>query len=139
MSASKYHSTRKAFIIIEKIGIILMKDGSKLSHVDALTQMGISQKTADKLLEENPRGYKKDGIFYVYQGDFLPLTKQGEAITKAYFDDLKKIFGLTEKTKMFTGWIKGEVGKEWQPMHELDIKRFIGKKTAPIKRPIKER
>ncbi|MDR2902825.1 MAG: hypothetical protein LBU87_06980 [Lactobacillales bacterium] len=123
-SESNFHAARRAFVLIDGIGLLLLENASPLSHTDALLNMGLSPTQADNILSSSPRGYMKDNTLVLYQGDFFSLTSTGIATVKKYFPDLTRLFALTPATTIHNGVHKGRPGETWRPVETLPFNTF---------------
>lgn len=116
-----FHQSRRAFVIIKDVGIILAKEESPLSHIDLLKSCGIAKDIAEGILDKNPRGYFKDNKLVLYKGEFIPLTEEDIGVVKAFFNDLKGIFAFNEQTRFFNGLKVDPKIVGWPPLYEISL------------------
>lgn len=126
-----YHKQRRPFIIFPGIGIIFGQAGEPLAHIEILTRLGLSESQAKMIIEICPRGYFLNNNLVFYQGDHVEegkcweLKEENYPLVKIFFNDLQKIFGLNENTKIFLGVKRGKIGDIWPTVNKVSPDFFI--------------
>ena len=126
----KFHSERRAFIIIPNAGLILGEINQPFSHREILTNSGLMQEQINFILENYPRGYFLNNTLVFYQADdskessTWELKKENYPLVKKYYPDLKNIFHITAQTQIFLGVAKGKEGEIWPTINEVSSDFF---------------
>ena len=126
----KYHSQRRAFIIIPNAGLILGEKGIPFSHREILSSCGFNLEQISFILENYPRGYFLNNKLVLYQsddvkeGDSWKLKKENFPLVEKYYPDLKKIFDITPETQIFLGVYRGKEGEIWPTINEVPTDFF---------------
>lgn len=129
-SVKAYHEKRRAFIIIPEVGLILGESGQPFSHRDILTNLGLDKEQITHVLQNYPRGYFLDNKLVVYQSDDIKENESWELkpenyfYVRKYFQDLKNLFRITAKTKIFLGVRRGKEGDIWPTINEVKSSFF---------------
>lgn len=125
-----YHKQRRPFIIIPETGLILGETGQPFSHREILSRCGLDDEQVKYVLENYPRGYFLDNKLVIYQredveeGSCWELKPENYFYVRKYFPDLKRIFGITRKTRIFLGVLRGKEGELWPTINETGIEFF---------------
>lgn len=125
-----YHAQRRAFIIIPEGGLIVGESGQPFSHRDILTNLGLDKEQITHVLQNYPRGYFLDNTLVIYQADDNVEQKSWELkpenyfYVRKYFQDLKNLFRMTAKTKIFLGVKCGKEGEVWPTINEVKSSFF---------------
>ncbi len=125
-----YHSQRRAFIIIPDVGLILGESGQPFSHREILTNLGLDKEQVAYVLENYPRGYFLNNKLVIYQSDDIKENESWELkpenyfYVRKYFQDLKNLFHITAKTKIFLGVQRGKEGDIWPTINEVEAAFF---------------
>ncbi len=125
-----YHAQRRAFIIIPEGGLIVGESGQPFSHRDILTNLGLDKEQITHVLQNYPRGYFLDNTLVIYQADDNVEQKSWELkpenyfYVRKYFQDLKNLFHMTAKTKIFLGVKCGKEGEVWPTINEVKSSFF---------------
>lgn len=125
-----YHKQRRPFIIIPETGIILGETGQPYSHSEILSRCGLDNEQVKYVIENYPRGYFLDNKLVMYQldnvaeGSCWELKPENYFHVRKYFPDLKRIFGITKKTKIFLGVLRGKEGDIWPTINEVPADFF---------------
>ncbi len=126
----KFHSERRAFIIIPNAGLILGEINQPFSHREILTNSGFMQEQINFILENYPRGYFLNNNLVIYQADdrqdsqTWELKKENYSFVKKYYPDLKNIFHITPQTQIFLGVTRGKKGEIWPTINEVSSDFF---------------
>ena len=124
-SVKAYHEKRRAFIIIPEVGLILGESGQPFSHRDILSHLGLDNEQTSHVLQNYPRGYFLDNKLVIYQADDVKenetweLKPENYFYVRKYFQDLKNLFRITTKTKIFLGVKRGKEGEIWPTINEV--------------------
>lgn len=108
---------RRAFIIIDRAGILVGEEKTDLSHFEILLTAGFSKKKANEIIKNSPRGYFKDGNLVFYQGDFEPLTIENIELARKYTDDFVRLFGIDPNIKIFRSLRQQAIATSYKPIH----------------------
>ena len=125
-----YHAQRRAFIIIPEGGLIVGESGQPFSHRDILTNLGLDKEQITHVLQNYPRGYFLDNTLVIYQADdnleqkSWELKPENYFYVRKYFQDLKNLFRMTAKTKIFLGVKCGKEGEVWPTINEVNSSFF---------------
>ena len=125
-----YHAQRRAFIIIPAGGLIVGESGQPFSHRDILTNLGLDKEQITHVLQNYPRGYFLDNTLVIYQADdnleqkSWELKPENYFYVRKYFQDLKNLFRMTAKTKIFLGVKCGKEGEVWPTINEVKSSFF---------------
>ncbi len=125
-----YHAQRRAFIIIPEGGLIVGESGQPFSHRDILTNLGLDKEQITHVLQNYPRGYFLDNTLVIYQADdnleqkSWELKPENYFYVRKYFQDLKNLFRMTAKTKIFLGVKCGKEGEVWPTINEVKSSFF---------------
>ena len=120
-----YHSKRRPFIIIPEIGLILGECGQPYSHNEILSRLGLNEEQVKYIIANYPRGYFLDNKLVIYQlddvseGTCWELKPENYFYVRKYFPDLKQIFRINKKTKIFLGVLCGKEGEIWPTINEV--------------------
>lgn len=129
-NAEKFHSVRRAFIIMPNTGLILGEINQPFSHREILTNCGLSPEQISFILENYPRGYFLNNKLVIYQADDSKesqawiLQKENYPLVKKYYPDLKNIFHVSPQTQVFLGVAKGKEGEIWPTINEISTDFF---------------
>ena len=129
-SVEKFHSERRAFIILPDAGLILGESGKSYSHREILSHCGFDAERISFIVENYPRGYFLNNTLVFYQADdskessTWELKKENYPLVKKYYPDLKNIFHLTSQTQIFLGVARGKEGDIWPTINPVDIDFF---------------
>lgn len=129
-SVKAYHEKRRAFIIIPEVGLILGENGQSFSHRDILTHLGLDNEQISHVLQNYPRGYFLDNNLVIYQSDdnveleSWELKPENYFYVRKYFLDLKNLFRITAKTKIFLGVKCAPKGEIWPTINEVKSEFF---------------
>ena len=129
-SVKAYHEKRRAFIIIPEVGLILGESGQPFSHKDILANLGLDKEQISHVLQNYPRGYFLDNNLVMYQSDgnteqeVWELKPENYFYVRKYFQDLKKLFRITTKTKIFLGVKCAKEGEIWPTINEVESSFF---------------
>lgn len=124
-AVDKYHSERRAFIILPNAGLILAEKGRSFSHRDILSNCGFGLEQISFILENYPRGYFLNNKLVIYQSDDVKeaqsweLKKENYPLIRKYYPDLKNIFNMDSGTKIFLGVKRGKEGEVWPTINEV--------------------
>lgn len=129
-AVEKYHSERRAFIILPNAGLILGERGKPYSHREILSHCGFDGERIHFILENYPRGYFLNNKLVFYQSDdskknsTWELQEDNYPLVKKYYPDLKNIFHITSQTQIFLGVTRGKEGDIWPTINQVDIDFF---------------
>lgn len=124
-AVKEYHQKRRPFIIIPETGLILGECGQPYSHNEILARLGLDEEQVKHVIENYPRGYFLDNKLVMYQQDNVAegscweLKPENYFYVRKYFPDLKQIFGINKKTKIFLGVLRGKEGEIWPTINEV--------------------
>ena len=128
---ANFHESRRAFIIMHDVGLVISQPNTNMSHKDMFLKMGLPL-VPDVLrhLTETPRGYYMDGELCVYQGYLLNsptwnLQPQNYSIVQQYIPDLKELFNLNDNSNMYLGVHVGRIGEVWEKINKTTIGNFM--------------
>lgn len=109
-----------SFFMFPGVGLVISELGSCPSHPEMLKGMGVSDSDAERIINDIPRGYYKDGNIAIYQernidtpGYVLAVKAEHYDFVKKCLCDLKKILNLLPDTPVFFDMIVGEIGDVW--------------------------
>lgn len=129
-SVKAYHKKRRAFIIIPEVGLILGESGQPSSHRDILANLGLDNEQTSHVLQNYPRGYFLDNNLVIYQSnddikqESWELKPENYFYVRKYFQDLKNLFRITAKTKIFLGVKCAKEGEIWPTINEVKSSFF---------------
>ncbi len=130
-TAEKFHSERRAFIILPDAGLILGESGKPYSHREILSHCGFDVERIRFILENYPRGYFLNNTLVFYQADdskehlTWKLKEENYPLVKKYYPDLKNIFHISPQTQIFLGVAKGQEGDVWPTINPVDVDFFM--------------
>lgn len=124
-TVKEYHLKRRPFIIFPETGLILGESGLPYSHNEILSRLGLDNERIKYVIENYPRGYFLDNKLVIYQLNNVPegtcweLKPENNFYVRKYFPDLKQIFGINTKTRIFLGVLRGKEGEIWPTVNEV--------------------
>lgn len=125
-----FHESRRAFIIMHDVGLMVAPANSNLSHQDMFTKMGLSFAQTMHYLSDTPRGYYMAGELCLYQGALInrktwELKQKNYKLVQQYMPDLKALFNLNDDSNLYLGVRVGCVGSVWERINKTTIEQFM--------------
>lgn len=126
----KHHMSRRPFVIVPEVGILLGQKDLEHSHVEMLLGLGLKKDKVQEIIDNYPRGFFMDNRLVIYQGDNVvegcnwELNEENFDLVRKFFADLKNIFPFDSNTKIFLGVKCGELGTVWEHIKEVGLDFF---------------
>ena len=125
-SATDFHTTRRAFIIMPNTGLTVAPANFSGGHTEFL--MRLHYPHVRYAMDNFPRGYYMNGELCFYQGhDMTPgtiwrISNENIGVIRANIPYFRRIFSVQDETLVYLGVRVGEVGDTWEKIHKTTIK-----------------
>lgn len=130
-SEANFHKSRRAFIIMHDVGLVVAPANSNLSHQDMFTKMGLSFAQTMHYLSDTPRGYYMASELCLYQGarpdreTTWELAQKNYKLVQQYIPDLCALFNLKDDSNLYLGVRVGHIGSVWERINKTTIGEFM--------------
>lgn len=125
-SATDFHTTRRAFIIMPDVGLTVAPNGFPGGHMEMLINLHYPR--IRYAMDNFPRGYFMNGELCIYTGhDMTPgavweIRAEQMATVIKTVPDFRRVFGVNDETLVYLGVRVGEIGDVWEKIRRTTIK-----------------
>lgn len=125
-SATDFHTTRRAFIIMPDVGLTVAPNGFSGGHMEMLINLHYPR--IRYAMDNFPRGYFMNGELCIYTGhDMTPgavweiRAEQMAKVIKTV-PDFRRVFNAADETPVYLGVRVGKIGDVWEKIRKTNIK-----------------
>lgn len=125
-SATDFHTTRRAFIIMPDVGLTVAPNGFSGGHTEMLIMLHYPR--IRYAMDNFPRGYFMNGELCIYTGhDMTPgavweIRAEQMATVIKTVPDFRRVFNAADETPVYLGVRVGKIGDVWEKIRKTNIK-----------------
>ncbi len=125
-SATDFHTTRRAFIIMPDVGLTVAPNGFPGGHTEMLIMLHYPR--IRYAMDNFPRGYFMNGELCIYTGHGMTpgavweIRAEQMATVIKTVPDFRRVFDVTDETPVYLGVRVGKIGDVWEKIRKTNIK-----------------